>query len=32
MIKANIYGIDGTVKDKIDLPGIFGTPYRTMLY
>jgi len=28
MAKANIYGIDGTVKDKIDLPDIFNTPYR----
>jgi len=28
MIKANIYGLDGTIKDKIDLPDIFNTPYR----
>ena len=28
MIKANVYGIDGTVKDKIVLPDIFNTPYR----
>lgn len=28
MIKVNIYGIDGTVKEKIDLPKIFETPYR----
>lgn len=28
MTKANIYGVDGTVKDKIDLPNIFNTPYR----
>ena len=28
MIKANIYGIDGTIKNEIDLPDIFGTPYR----
>ncbi len=28
MAKANVYRIDGTVKDKIDLPDIFNTPYR----
>jgi len=28
MTKANIYGLDGKVKDKIDLPDIFNTPYR----
>ena len=28
MIKVNIYGIDGTVKEQIDLPKIFETPYR----
>lgn len=28
MTKANVYGIDGKVKDKIDLPDIFNTPYR----
>ncbi len=28
MTKANIYGLDGTVKNKIDLPDIFNTPYR----
>jgi large subunit ribosomal protein L4e len=28
MTKVNIYGIDGTVKEKIDLPKIFETPYR----
>ena len=28
MTKANIYGIDGSIKDKIDLPDIFNTPYR----
>jgi large subunit ribosomal protein L4e len=28
MTKANIYGIDGTVKDTIDLPDVFNTPYR----
>ena len=28
MTKVNVYGIDGTVKEKIDLPEIFDTPYR----
>jgi large subunit ribosomal protein L4e len=28
MTKVNVYGIDGTVKEKIDLPKIFDTPYR----
>ena len=28
MTKVNIYGTDGTVKDKIELPKIFDTPYR----
>jgi len=28
MVKVNIYGMDGTVKEKIDLPKIFETPYR----
>jgi large subunit ribosomal protein L4e len=28
MVKANIYGTDGSVKEKIDLPDIFNTPYR----
>ena len=28
MNKVNIYGIDGTVKEKIDLPKVFETPYR----
>ncbi len=28
MTKVNIYGLDGTVKEKIDLPKIFETPYR----
>jgi large subunit ribosomal protein L4e len=28
MMKVNIYGMDGTVKEKIDLPKIFETPYR----
>lgn len=28
MTKVNLYAIDGTVKEKIDLPKIFDTPYR----
>jgi len=28
MVKVNIYGIDGSSKDKIDLPEVFNTPYR----
>jgi large subunit ribosomal protein L4e len=28
MTKVNIYGTDGMVKEKIDLPKIFETPYR----
>lgn len=28
MTKVNLYTIDGTVKEKIDLPKIFDTPYR----
>ena len=28
MTKVNIYGIDGTSKEQIDLPDIFNTPYR----
>ena len=28
MTKVNVYAIDGTVKEKIDLPKIFDTPYR----
>jgi len=28
MTKVNIYGMDGTVKEKIDLPKVFETPYR----
>jgi large subunit ribosomal protein L4e len=28
MVKVNVYGIDGNVKDTIDLPEIFSTPYR----
>jgi large subunit ribosomal protein L4e len=28
MVKVNVYSMDGTVKEKIDLPKIFDTPYR----
>ncbi|MBN2598964.1 MAG: 50S ribosomal protein L4, partial [Candidatus Thermoplasmatota archaeon] len=28
MIKVNVYSMDGTVKEKMDLPKIFDTPYR----
>ena len=28
MVKVNVYGIDGTVKEKIDLPETFDTDYR----
>jgi large subunit ribosomal protein L4e len=28
MAKSNIYSIDGTVKNTIDLPNVFSTPYR----
>jgi large subunit ribosomal protein L4e len=28
MTKVNLYSLDGTVKEKIDLPKIFDTPYR----
>lgn len=28
MVKVNVYGVDGTKKEKIDLPGIFDTDYR----
>jgi large subunit ribosomal protein L4e len=28
MVKVNVYGIDGSEKEKIDLPGVFTTPYR----
>jgi large subunit ribosomal protein L4e len=28
MTKVNVYAVDGTVKEKIDLPKIFDTPYR----
>ncbi len=28
MTKVNVYGVDGSVKEKIDLPKVFQTPYR----
>jgi large subunit ribosomal protein L4e len=28
MSRVNVYGIDGTVKEKIELPDVFNTPYR----
>ncbi|MFH1101329.1 MAG: 50S ribosomal protein L4 [Methanobacteriota archaeon] len=28
MTKVNVYGMDGSVKEKIDLPVVFQTPYR----
>ena len=28
MVKVNVYGIDGSSSEKIDLPEIFNTPYR----
>ena len=28
MAKVNVYGIDGSVKEQIDLSTIFQTPYR----
>ncbi|MCX6665226.1 MAG: 50S ribosomal protein L4 [Euryarchaeota archaeon] len=28
MTKVNVYGLDGSVKEKIDLPHVFHTPYR----
>jgi len=28
MTKVNVYGVDGSVKEKIDLPVLFHTPYR----
>jgi len=28
MVKVNVYGIDGSSTEKIDLPEVFNTPYR----
>ena len=28
MVKVNVYGIDGSSSEKIDLPDVFDTPYR----
>jgi large subunit ribosomal protein L4e len=28
MVKVNVYGVDGVVKEKIELPVAFDTPYR----
>ena len=28
MAKVNVYGIDGAVKETVDLPQVFDTPYR----
>jgi len=28
MVKVNVYGIDGSSSEKIDLPDVFNTPYR----
>jgi large subunit ribosomal protein L4e len=28
MVKVNVYGNDGSIKEKIDLPNIFNTPFR----
>ncbi len=28
MVKVNVYGIDGAVKETVDLPPVFDTPYR----
>jgi large subunit ribosomal protein L4e len=28
MVKVNVYGIDGSPSEKIDLPEVFNTPYR----
>lgn len=28
MAKVNVYSLDGSVKDKVDLPSVFDTPFR----
>ena len=28
MVKVNVYSVDGTIKEEIDLPKVFNTPYR----
>jgi len=28
MVKVNVYGMDGNVVSKVELPPVFGTPYR----
>jgi len=28
MVKVNVYGIDGSVQEKVDLPAVFHTPFR----
>ena len=28
MTKVNVYGINGTVKESVELPNVFDTPYR----
>lgn len=28
MVKVNVYNVDGSVAEKIDLPDVFSTPYR----
>lgn len=28
MVKVNVYGLDGSSSEKIDLPDVFNTPYR----
>ena len=28
MVKVNVYGINGSSSEKIDLPDVFDTPYR----
>jgi large subunit ribosomal protein L4e len=28
MTKVNVYGVDGSVKEQVDLPAVFSTPFR----